>query len=157
MQVALGWSRKIRIINTSSFFFLLLNEFCYIYSCTMIITTQSCSISIPNPQPIPSPPNLSPLETMSFSKSMSQYLFCKEVHSVLFFRFHMWVIAFDVGVSLSHLAWWFLGPSLLLQMQKNYFFSLNGWVIFHCVYVLHFLFFLLFYITEWKIHLQNSK
>ena len=29
---------------------LLLNEFYCIYSCTMIITTKFCSISIPNPQ-----------------------------------------------------------------------------------------------------------
>ena len=41
------------------------------------------SISIPNPQYIPPTPNLSPLETISFSKSVSQYLFCKEVHCVL--------------------------------------------------------------------------
>ena len=30
------------------------------------------------------PPNLSHLETITFSKSASQYLFCKEVHCVLF-------------------------------------------------------------------------
>ena len=46
----------------------------------MIITTQFYSISIPKPQPILPTPNLSPLETVSFSKSVSQYLFCKEVH-----------------------------------------------------------------------------
>uniref|UniRef100_A0A8D1YMF7 GTP-binding nuclear protein Ran n=1 Tax=Sus scrofa TaxID=9823 RepID=A0A8D1YMF7_PIG len=34
-------------------------------------------------------PNLSPLETISFSKSLSQYLFCKEVHCIPFFRFCM--------------------------------------------------------------------
>ena len=66
------------------FIFLLLNEFYYIYSYTMIITTQLYSISIPNPQPIPPTPNLSPLETISFPKSVSQYPFCKEVHCVLF-------------------------------------------------------------------------
>ena len=33
--------------------------------------TQFYSISISNPQPIPSPLNLSPLETISFSKSVS--------------------------------------------------------------------------------------
>ena len=32
----------------------------------MIITTQFYSISIPNPQPIPPTPNLSPLETIVF-------------------------------------------------------------------------------------------
>uniref|UniRef100_A0A4X1TPT9 Nose resistant-to-fluoxetine protein N-terminal domain-containing protein n=1 Tax=Sus scrofa TaxID=9823 RepID=A0A4X1TPT9_PIG len=81
------------------FCFLPLDEFYYIYSCTMIITTQFSSISIPNPQCIS--PRTCPLETISFAKSVSQYLFCKEVHSVLFFGFHMSVIAFDVGVSLS--------------------------------------------------------
>ena len=40
------------------------------------------------------------LETIRFSKSVSQYLFCKEVHCVLFFRLYMSVTAFDVGVSL---------------------------------------------------------
>ena len=34
--------------------------------------------------PSPQPPHLSHLETISFSKSVRQYLFCKEVHSVLF-------------------------------------------------------------------------
>ena len=45
-------------------------------------------------------PKLSPPETISFSMSLSQYLFCKEVQSVLFFRYHMSVKAFDVGISL---------------------------------------------------------
>ena len=50
----------------------------------MITTIQFYRISIPHPQRIRPPPKLSPLETVSFSKSVSQYLFCKEVHSVLF-------------------------------------------------------------------------
>ena len=50
----------------------------------MIITIQFYRISILQPQHIPPPPKLSPLETISFSKSVSQYLFCKEVQSVLF-------------------------------------------------------------------------
>ena len=66
------------------FLFSLLNEFYYIYRCTAIITTKFYSISIPNPQYVSPTPNLSHLETVSFSKSMSQYLFCKEVHCVLF-------------------------------------------------------------------------
>ena len=49
----------------------------------MIITTQFYRISIPHPQRIPPPPHLSPLETISFSKSESEYLFCREVHCVL--------------------------------------------------------------------------
>ena len=40
----------------------------------MIITTQFYRISIPNPQHRPPSPNLSHLETISFSKSVSQYL-----------------------------------------------------------------------------------
>ena len=47
----------------------------------MIITIQFYRISIPHHQCIPQPSNLSPLETISFSKSVSQYLFFKEVHS----------------------------------------------------------------------------
>ena len=61
-------------------FFKSLDEFYYLYRCTTIITTKFDSMSIPNPQCIPPPPKLSPLETIRFSKSVSQYLFCKEVH-----------------------------------------------------------------------------
>ena len=71
--------------------------------------SQLSFIAFPSQTPSPSPsPNLSHLETISFSISVSQYLFCKEVHCVLFFRCHMSVKAFDVGVSLYgwlHLAW----------------------------------------------------
>ena len=56
----------------------------YIYSCTMIITIQFYRISIPQPQHIPLFLKRSALETVSFSKSVSQCLFCKKVHSVLF-------------------------------------------------------------------------
>ena len=41
----------------------------------MIITTQFYSISIPNPQCIPPHPNPFHLETISFSKPVSQYWF----------------------------------------------------------------------------------
>ena len=50
----------------------------------MIITIQFHSISIPHPQRIPLSPKLSPLETIGFSMSGSQDLFCKDVHCVLF-------------------------------------------------------------------------
>ena len=46
----------------------------------MINTIQFYRISIPQPQHIPP----SPLEIISFSESLSQYPFCKEIHSVLF-------------------------------------------------------------------------
>ena len=49
----------------------------------MSIITQFDSLSIPNPQSTP-PPNLSPLVTISFSKSVNQYLFCKEVRCIPF-------------------------------------------------------------------------
>ena len=48
----------------------------------MMITTQFYSISIPNPQTVPRLPSLSPLEIISFSNSVSQYLLCKEVHCI---------------------------------------------------------------------------
>ena len=50
----------------------------------MIFTTEFYSISIPDPQCILPTPHLSLLETIIFSKSVSQFLFCKEVHCVLF-------------------------------------------------------------------------
>ena len=53
----------------------------------MIITIQFYRISIPHTQHVPPPLKLSPLETLSFSKSMSQYRFCKEVHCILFSDF----------------------------------------------------------------------
>ena len=37
----------------------------------------------PKHQHIPPPPNLSDLETISFSKSVNQFLYCKEVNCVL--------------------------------------------------------------------------
>ena len=92
--------------NKSNFF--ITQWIYYIYSCTMIMTIQFYMISTPQPQNIPLTLKLSPLETKSFSKSVSQYLFCKEVHFVLFW-FHLSVKAFDIGVSLSdwlHLAWY---------------------------------------------------
>ena len=61
----------------------------------MIITTQFYSISIPNPQPSPTP-NLSHLETVSFSKSVSQYLLCKEVHCALF-NIYLFIYLFSVN------------------------------------------------------------
>ena len=50
----------------------------------MIVTTQFYRISIPQLQHITRLPELPPVETISFSKSVSQYLFYKEVPSVLF-------------------------------------------------------------------------
>ena len=60
--------------SRASIFLKLLNEFYHIYRCTAIITTKFPSISIPNPQHIPPPPNLSHLETVSFSSIC--FLFC---------------------------------------------------------------------------------
>ena len=58
----------------SAFFFLIAQWIYYIYSCTMILTTQFYSISIPNPQRIPHLPNLSPLETLSFSMTIPPWM-----------------------------------------------------------------------------------
>ena len=76
--------KDICFLLTDIFLKKLLNEFYYIDSCTTIITTKFYSISILNPQCIPLPPSLSHLETINFSKSVCRYLFCKEVHCVLF-------------------------------------------------------------------------
>ena len=46
----------------------------------MIITIQFYRISIPQPQRIPLPTEVSPLETVSISKSVSQYLLCKQTY-----------------------------------------------------------------------------
>ena len=69
-------------------FFLLPNEFYYIYRYTMIITNKFYSISIPNPQCIPLPPNLSHLETVFFKVCEAVYIL--EGNSLCpFFRFRM--------------------------------------------------------------------
>ena len=96
-DAASQWSQILAVALKRSFIyfliFFIIQWIYYIHSYTMIITIQFYSISIPNPRRISLPPRLSPLETISFSKYVSQYLFCKEVHCVLFFRFHMSVIA----------------------------------------------------------------
>ena len=63
------------------YLFKLLNELYYIYSCTVTITTWFYSVSIPNPQPIST---TCLIWKPCFSKSLSQYLFCNEVHCVHF-------------------------------------------------------------------------
>ena len=99
-------------------FILLLKWIYHVCSCIIILTIQFHRISIPRPKHIPPPP-----QTVSFgdhkffnacaSASVLQSSVCS------FFRFHTSVKAFDVGVSLYgwlHLAWEFLGPSVLLKM-----------------------------------------
>ena len=56
---------------------------------TFIVVQRSSQpnfISFPSQTPSPClpPPNLSPLETVIFSKSVSHYLFCKQVHCIFF-------------------------------------------------------------------------
>ena len=70
------------------------------YSSTMIITIRFYRISNPQPQCITHTTNLSPLETISFPKSVSQYLLCKEIHCVIFQIPHV-SNTFDIGVTLS--------------------------------------------------------
>ena len=94
--------------------------------------------SIPSQTPRLSPRNISPLETISFSESVSQFLFCKEVHCVLFphvsesiwlWGLIVWLTSFSMMISRS---------SMLLQCR--YFFSFNYCVILHCVYAPHLLY-----------------
>ena len=68
-------------------FFALLNEFYYIYGCTTIITTKFYSISIPNLQCIPPPPQL-----VSFGNHKFFKVFCCAKFIVFFFRFHKFLI-----------------------------------------------------------------
>ena len=68
------------------FFVCLFVFFFYSVNCTVIITTQFYSISIPIPQPIsPCPPQPVSFGNHKFFKVCeSLYQFCKEVHCVLF-------------------------------------------------------------------------
>ena len=61
-------------------------NFIYIYRCTMIITSQFYSVSIPNPQWIPPPPACLTGKPEVF-QSVRPYLFCREVHCALFYLF----------------------------------------------------------------------
>uniref|UniRef100_A0A8D1WIU0 Uncharacterized protein n=1 Tax=Sus scrofa TaxID=9823 RepID=A0A8D1WIU0_PIG len=71
-------------MNTKEFFICYCVYISILHGCIMIITIQFHRISIPQPKHIPPPCKLSPPETISFSMSVSQHLFCKEVQSVLF-------------------------------------------------------------------------
>ena len=95
----------------------------------MIITIQFYRISIPQPQCMPLPPKLSPLETISFSKSVSQCLFCKGVQSVIFQIPHVsesiWCWCLIVWLtSLSMI----ISRSIHVAAKCHYFFPFNGWV-----------------------------
>ena len=80
-------------------------------SCTMIITNKFYSISIPNPHHIP--PNSQPVSFgNSFSKSVSQYLFCKEVHGDFFQIPH-------ISDSISYWCHAVLGRFYLLPIVNN--------------------------------------
>ena len=78
--------RVTRELQSCSFlnFFYITQWIYYIYSCAWSPQPNFIAFPSHNPSASPHPPNLSPLETLSSSKSVSQYLFCKEVHSVLF-------------------------------------------------------------------------
>ena len=55
----------------------------------------------------------------------------------VFFRFHIYMLAYSICFSLSdllHSVWQTLGPSTSLQITQFRFF-LYSWVIFHCIYV----------------------
>ena len=89
------------------------------------------SLITPSPNPAVHPP---PWAISSFSKSLTLFLFCKQVH-LYHFRFHIKGKSY-ISPSLSdllHSVYCSLGPSMLLQMALFHF--LNGWVICHCIYV----------------------
>ena len=97
-------------------FFLLLKWIYHICSCMMIITIWFHRISIPQPKHIPPPPKLSPPETISFSMSVSQHLFYKEVQSVLFSD-STWLTHFRIILStdsLSHIC----SPAQIQSIEK---------------------------------------
>ena len=113
----------------------------HICSCIMIITIWIHRISIPTPKHLPPPTKLSPPETTIFFNVCESASLLQRSSVYPFFRFHRSVKAFVVGVSLYgwlHLAWSFLGPSML-QKKCQCFAPFKGWVIFHCVYVPHLL------------------
>ena len=64
-----------------SFFLKLIN---FITFTVVQQSSQPSFTAFPSQTPVPSPPNLSPLEIISFSKSVHQYLFCREVQCILF-------------------------------------------------------------------------
>ena len=52
-----------------------------------------------------------------------------------YFRFHIYVISYDICFSLSDLlslVWESLGPSMLLQRHDVFFY---GWIVFHYIYI----------------------
>ena len=71
------------------FFFKLLNEFYYIYSCTTIITTKFYIISIPNSQRIPPPPQSISFGNHKFFKVCESVSVLQRSSLCCFFRFHM--------------------------------------------------------------------
>ena len=84
----------------------------------------------------PSPPKLSPLAAISLlSKSVSPFLFCKEIHFYNLFRFHVWVISYDTCL-------WLISLSMIISRPIHV--AANGIIslffIFHCIYVSHILY-----------------
>ena len=84
-----------------------------------------------------------PLATVNlFSKSVSLFLFCKQVH-----LYHFFLVSIHKGCHFSisawlHSIWQSLGPFILLWITSfNYF---KDWLLFHWIHVLH--------LTEFFIH-----
>ena len=80
-------------------------------------------MSIPNSSFSASPPNTFPLVTVSlFSKSVSQFLFCKQGHLHDIFRFHIQVMSCDtcLSLTLSRII------SRFIHVAANAFFLSNG-------------------------------
>ena len=110
-----------------AFFF---NIFYFLYSrflSVIYLIHISVYLSIPISQLIPLPcPCFLPLVSIClFSTSVSLFLPCKPVHLYHFFRFHIYVLIYNICFSLSdllHLVWQSLGPSTSLQMTQFHFF-----------------------------------
>ena len=109
-----SWSPcAMRLLPTSYLF--------YIWSCIYVHATLSLCPSLPFPLPVSSSP--------FSSRSASLFLSCPYVlhdHFFgLFFRFHVYVLAYGICYSLSdllHSVWQTLGPSTSLQITQFHFF-----------------------------------
>ena len=120
------------LLHTDNFFFLLFIEFIIVYINVRFqlyviswLSPHNCFLSPPVPTPHPPSP------------VTSELLFPL---STCLFIFHIRVKSSGVCLSQSglfHLAWFPLGPSMLLQMG---WICLFFWVVFHCIYIHHIFF-----------------
>ena len=77
------------LVEIIQFLFLLLGEFYYLHSCATVITTKFYSISIPNPQHIPPPPQPVSFGNCKFFKICESVSVLQRSSVCPFFRYHM--------------------------------------------------------------------